>query len=71
MSLVPLQGHFKYGDENLPYNGSRDMCVHSRRESEQSLQEIDSHEAEMISSPIPVGPPGISLDYRLDNTHSD
>lgn len=32
------------------------MCVHSRRECVPSLQEIDSHEAEMISTPIRVHP---------------
>lgn len=52
--------------------GGCDMCVHSRRECVPSLQEIDSHQAEMISTPIRVrSPPNISLLYRLDNTHSD
>lgn len=53
-------------------SGGCDTCVYSLRETGPNLQEIDSHEAEMISPPIRVPPSlrHITL-YRLDNTHWD
>lgn len=63
---------FPISTSSLFRTGGCDMCVHSRRECVPSLQEIDSHQAEMISTPIRMlPPPNISLLYRLDNTHSD